>query len=94
MCICCNLILSLVADLYIAVFNSILSNPSTGHGREGYYFGENGENNFYDLGKAVGQALVESSICKSAEPTPYTKEEIDKYFGVSIISTRPCAWKY
>jgi hypothetical protein len=76
--------LSLAADLYITVFNSLRSNPFTGHGREGYYFGENGENKFYDVGKAIGQALVDFGISKNPEPTTYTKEELDKYFWVGI----------
>lgn len=34
------------------------------------------------------KALVESGLVKSTslEPTPYTEEEIEKYFGLAIVS--------
>lgn len=51
------------------------------HGREGFYFGSSGEHDLYDVGKAIAQALVEIGRGKSPEPTTFTKEEIDKYFG-------------
>ncbi|KAF5382083.1 hypothetical protein D9615_004318 [Tricholomella constricta] len=72
-----------VADLFLVLYDAIRSNPATGHGREGFYFGENGEHNLYEVGKAVGKALVEIGKAKSDEPTTFTKEEIDKYFGGS-----------
>ena len=74
-----------VADLYIVLYNSIVSNPATGHGREGIYFGENGEHTFYDMGKAIGEALMTAGKVDNPEPTTFTKEEIDKYFGVSSM---------
>ena len=74
-----------VADLYIILYNSIVSNPATGHGREGIYFGENGEHTFYDMGKAIGEALMTAGKVDNPEPTTFTKEEIDKYFGVSSM---------
>jgi len=72
-----------LADLYVVLYESIQSNPATGHGREGIYFGENGEHSLYEVGKAVGQALVELGYSKDPEPTTFTKEDIDKYFGGS-----------
>ena len=72
-----------MADLYIVLYNSIINNPATGHGREGFYFGENGEHNLYDVGKAIGEALVAVGKTDNPEPTTLTKEEIDKYFQVS-----------
>jgi len=59
-------------------------NPLTGHGREGYYFGENGEHYLYDVGKTVGRVLVDLGKSNRAEPTTFKKEEIEKYFRVSI----------
>ncbi|CAL1716979.1 unnamed protein product [Somion occarium] len=71
-----------VSELYIVLFDSIVSNPDkTGHGREGYYFGENGEHRWYDISRAVGEALVELGISKDPEPTSFTDEELIKYFG-------------
>ncbi|KAF8223098.1 NAD(P)-binding protein [Tricholoma matsutake] len=74
-----------IADLYITVFDFARSNPLTGHGREGFYFGENGETSYLNVVNAIGQAMVELGISKSAEPTSYTKEEMDKYFGGSDL---------
>lgn len=73
----------LVADLYIVLYDSIITNPATGHGREGFYFGENGEHTLYDVGKAIGEALVAIGKTDNPEPTTLTKEEIDRYFQVS-----------
>lgn len=72
-----------VADLYIVLYNSIVSNPATGHGREGIYFGENGEYNLYDVSKAIGEGLMAIGKVDDPEPTTFTKEEIDRYFQVS-----------
>jgi len=70
-----------VADLYIVLFNAIRKNPeAVGHGREGFYFGENGEHTLYDVGKELGRALVACGKSSSDEPTTFTPEEIDKYF--------------
>ena len=73
-------ILYLVADLYIVLYDSIVTNPgTTGHGREGFYFGVNGEHTLYDVGKAIGEALVAIGKIDNPEPTTLTKEELDKY---------------
>ncbi|KAI0737090.1 NAD-P-binding protein [Daedaleopsis nitida] len=71
-----------VADLYIVLFDSIVNNPDqTGHGWEGFYFGENGEHTWYQLSKAVGEALVSLGITTEAESTTFTVEELVKYWG-------------
>jgi len=72
-----------VADLYLVLFNSIKTNSATGHGREGIYFGENGEHTMYEVGKFIGDALVALGKSDSSEPTTFTKEEIRKYFKAS-----------
>lgn len=72
----------LVADLYIVLYDSIIANPATGHGREGIYFGENGEHELYMVSKGIGEALVYLGKTDNPEPTTLTKEEIDKYFQV------------
>ena len=69
-----------VADLYIVLYDSIITNPATtGHGREGFYFGVNGEHTLYDVGKAIGEALVAIGKTDNPEPTTLSKEELDKY---------------
>ncbi|RXW21741.1 hypothetical protein EST38_g4132 [Candolleomyces aberdarensis] len=72
-----------VADIFILVLEAILSNKNPGHGREGFYFGENGEHTLYDIGKRISEVLVELGVGKNPEPTSFTKEEIDKYFSGS-----------
>jgi len=77
-----------VADLYLVLYDSIKTNPQgTGHGREGFYFGENGEHSLYDIGKAISEALVAIGRGKSAEPTTFTQDEIDKYFGSAYLGS-------
>ena len=75
-----------VADLYVVLYDSIVSNPATGHGREGIYFGENGEHTYYDIAKAVGEGLKTIGKIDNPEPTAFTEEEIVKYLGVSSLS--------
>ncbi|KAF9466577.1 hypothetical protein BDZ94DRAFT_1319443 [Collybia nuda] len=73
-----------VADLYVVLYDSIVAEPDkVGHGREGIYFGENGEHSLYDVGKAIAKALVDAGKGRSPEPTTFTQEEIEKYFGGS-----------
>ncbi|KAG6822868.1 hypothetical protein H0H92_012233, partial [Tricholoma furcatifolium] len=71
-----------VADLYMILYNAIYYGSNIGYGREGIYFGENGEHNFYDLGVEISKALVKRGRSSSDKPTTLTKEEIDKYFAV------------
>lgn len=64
------------------LFDKIISDPSTGHGVDGYYIGENGEYTLYQASKAVGEALVELGKAETAEPNQFSTEECMKYFGV------------
>ncbi|KAL7278982.1 hypothetical protein ACG7TL_006814 [Trametes sanguinea] len=71
-----------VADLYIVLFDSAVSKPEkTGHGWEGFYFGENGEHSWYQISRAIGEAMVELGITDDPEPTSFSKDELIKYFG-------------
>jgi len=72
-----------VADLYGTLYDSIISNPATGHGREGFYFGENGEHSLYQVGQAISQALLNLGYGNFPEPTTFNPDEIKKYFGTS-----------
>ncbi|KAI0789836.1 hypothetical protein C8Q75DRAFT_762663 [Abortiporus biennis] len=75
-----------VADLYIVILNALLTNPdSVGHGREGYYFGENGEHTWYELCKEISKALYELGRGKIPEPTAFTTDELVKYFGSEMF---------
>ena len=74
----------LVADLYIILYDSILSNSGTSHGREGYYFAENGEYVLYDVAKVIGEALADKGIGTS-EPTSFTEEDYKRAPMVSRL---------
>ena len=71
-----------MAELYRILFDATLSDPNTPHGRDGYYFAENGEYRLYDLAKAYSQVLYDLGKGKSPNPTSFTAEEAQKYFGV------------
>ncbi|KIM87550.1 hypothetical protein PILCRDRAFT_95788 [Piloderma croceum F 1598] len=58
-----------IADLYIILYDAILSDPSTAHGREGFYFGENGEHTLYEASKAISEAMLARGKGQTLEPT-------------------------
>ena len=72
-----------VAELYELLLDATLSDPNLAHGRERYYFAENGEYKLYDVAKAYSQALYDLGKGKSPDPTTYTTDEVQKYFGVN-----------
>ncbi|KAL4268610.1 NAD(P)-dependent Metabolic Enzyme [Pleurotus pulmonarius] len=72
-------------DLFIILLDAVLTKQDTGHGTNGYYFGESGEHSLHDVGKAIAEVLVDLGIGKSREPTTFTKEEIDKYFQGRLV---------
>jgi len=65
-----------VADLYVILYDNILKNPTTKHGREGFYFGESGEHRLYDIYKKSAEALAALGKGKSPEPTKFSEEEV------------------
>lgn len=77
-----------VADMYITLLDALLENPDrVGHGWEGIYYGENGHIiSWYDICKGIGEALVALGVTDDPEPTPFTDEELIKYWG-SIVSS-------
>ncbi|TFK99918.1 hypothetical protein BDV98DRAFT_594475 [Pterulicium gracile] len=76
-----------MADFYIILFDAILAaNPAPGHGREGYYFGENGHYLVYDLCKSVAVALAAHGV-GTDEPTTFTEEEHKTEFLVPVLGS-------
>ena len=71
-----------VVELYMVIFDSQKNDPdATGHGWEGYYFGENGEHSWYQISRAIGEAMVALGLSSEAEPTTFSTAELIKYFG-------------
>uniref|UniRef100_A0A8H8CEH7 NmrA-like domain-containing protein n=1 Tax=Psilocybe cubensis TaxID=181762 RepID=A0A8H8CEH7_PSICU len=71
-----------VVDLYIILFDAIRNSPdNVAHGTEGYYFAENFEYSGIELARATSEALVELGIGSSSEPSAFTQEELDTFFG-------------
>lgn len=77
--------ISPVADLYIILLDTLLANPEkAGHGRQGYYFAENGEHTWLAISRAIGTALERLGISKSVEPTTLNEEEVTRYGGTLV----------
>ncbi|KAJ7645086.1 NAD(P)-binding protein [Mycena polygramma] len=72
-----------LADLYTTLYDKIVEDSDTGHGREGFYFGASGEHSLLDVAKAIGAALVALGKSDNPEPTTFTQAELDKYFNGS-----------
>ncbi|KAG1866949.1 NAD(P)-binding protein [Suillus tomentosus] len=76
-----NVHISDTATLYITIFDAAIRGPGeAGHGREGFYFGENGEHRVGRISEVITELLFEVKLGKSAEPTVFTKDELQKYF--------------
>ncbi|OJT02633.1 hypothetical protein TRAPUB_6814 [Trametes pubescens] len=72
-----------IVQLYEVLWNNVIEGKAIGHGKEGYYFGENGEHILLDVAKTIGAELKELGLAESDEPTTFTKEEVDRWFGGS-----------
>ena len=71
-----------VTNLYMMVFNAAVSNPTVlAHGWEGFFFGESGEHSWYQISRAIGEAMVALGLSSEAEPTTFSTAELIKYFG-------------
>ncbi|KAG0699459.1 hypothetical protein DFH29DRAFT_936658 [Suillus ampliporus] len=71
-----------ITTLYTSVFDAAMKGPdAAGHGREGFYFGASGEHRVGKISEIVAELLYEMKLGKSPEPTVFTEEELQKYFG-------------
>ncbi len=67
------------------IFDAATKRPSeTPHGREGFFFAENGEHTWYSISKEISRVLVQMGIGYSDEPTTFTKGELIKYWGSEV----------
>ncbi|KAG6857218.1 hypothetical protein H0H87_007637 [Tephrocybe sp. NHM501043] len=69
-----------VTDLFILIFDQALTRKDLGHGRQGFYFGENGEYVMWNIAKAVAQTLHDAGKIKSSMPSSFTEEEMQQRF--------------
>jgi nucleoside-diphosphate-sugar epimerase len=67
------------AELYYKLFDAVISGKNTGHGREGYYFAENGEYTLHEVCIAVGISLYKFGKVDSDGPVDLTLDEREKY---------------
>ncbi|KAF8438923.1 hypothetical protein L210DRAFT_3761142 [Boletus edulis BED1] len=65
-----------IGELYIVLYNAILDGRA-GHGREGLYFGENGESVVRAMSERIGEALVACGVSRPGEQTPTSFGEMD-----------------
>ncbi|KAI9570710.1 hypothetical protein HD554DRAFT_2187866 [Boletus coccyginus] len=75
-----------VADLYIVLYDTILEGK-TGHGREGFYFGENGHYSFKDVSAKIGEVLYDLGVSKTPEPNTFTEEDHKQFPPLSLLGT-------
>ena len=74
-----------VVDLFLILFKSLKEDGDTiYHGREGYFFAENGEHSWYDTSKKIAQVLHSLGISDYDEPSSFTTEELVKYWGSEV----------
>ncbi|KAF9220841.1 NAD(P)-binding protein [Gyrodon lividus] len=66
-----------IGDLYIVLYDAILEGKA-GHGREGLYFGENGEHLLKDIAVKVAEALHDFGASDSREPTPFDEQDYSR----------------
>ncbi|KAG2067904.1 NAD(P)-binding protein [Suillus decipiens] len=77
-----------IATLYTTIFDAAMKGPDeAGHGREGFYFGANGEHRVGRISEMIAELLYEMKVGKSPEPTTFTEEELRKYFGGPYIGS-------
>lgn len=81
------------------LYDAILDGRA-GHGREGLYFGENGEHTLKSISDRIGEALVEFGVSTPDERAPTSFDEADyarpenkyvrlrcQYFGYQSVLT-------
>jgi nucleoside-diphosphate-sugar epimerase len=80
-----------IAVLYIVLLDALCESPErAGHGWEGFYFGATASPRAGDIARYISDALAKVGKIRPAQGPlkPWTKEEIDKYFGgVSAASS-------
>ncbi|TCD71167.1 hypothetical protein EIP91_012115 [Steccherinum ochraceum] len=69
------------ANLYMLIFDAIVTGKKIASGVDGHYVAENGSLEVGPYFRAIGQALYELKAIKSAEETQFTPEELKGELG-------------
>ncbi|KAJ7923627.1 hypothetical protein B0H13DRAFT_56126 [Mycena leptocephala] len=78
-----------LADLYMILYDAIMANEATAHGRLGLYFAENGAYELHEICAVISRVLFEHGKGASPNPTSFTEEEIGPV-GILIGSNTKC----
>ncbi|KAJ3746688.1 hypothetical protein DFH05DRAFT_971586 [Lentinula detonsa] len=71
-----------LGDLYSSVYDAIQNkHPMAGHGREGFYNAGHEEYSMKQLATSISEVLVQVKRGTNPEPSSFTPEELEKYFG-------------
>ncbi|KAJ7581591.1 hypothetical protein C8J56DRAFT_895195 [Mycena floridula] len=88
---CSHVEISEISNLVVLIYDSATMRPSeTSHGREGFYFAENGSSSLYDINQVVQNVLIKTGRAKTTSqvPTTLSKEDISKYLPFPSIFLR------
>ena len=78
-----------VVDMYMLILHLALEDRAP-HGREGYFFGENGEYQLLDAARSYTAKLHALGRSCTAEPVTWSHDDIEKYLrGVRIQNASP-----
>ncbi|KAI0635602.1 NAD-P-binding protein [Trametes polyzona] len=76
-----------VTDLYLQLFDTLLTTPEkVSHGRDGYFFGANGEASLVDTLKVFAEVLHSEGRIPSPEVVNLSLEEMAKYYGNEFLA--------
>lgn len=72
-----------MTDLYIVLYDATLEGKA-GHGREGFYFVENGHHVLKDVAAKIGEVLYDLGVSETPEPNVFTEQDYERYALVRI----------
>lgn len=77
-----------MGDFYYALFDSLIAGNELAHGREGYYFVENGEYPLVQVCDAIGKHLYEVGKVGSSTPVDLAQDERDGFPWVMSLPSK------
>ncbi|KAF6748043.1 hypothetical protein DFP72DRAFT_971947 [Ephemerocybe angulata] len=82
--------ISEVAEIYVKLLDAVVAKSNPGHGREGFYFAENGEYTFSVLGKRISEVLVELGKGTNRDVTTVSDEDAKVLANYGLASNSRC----